>query len=119
ESRLLDDPQGLRRADAGKLSRIDAVEHLKIARLERGSRRRSVVLDFEHDLVEVDVLLVVIEARLRHGDAVACDTAVVVERADAYGAGRELVAELFDLRRRQDHPGAIRELRDERRVRSL
>ena len=48
------------------------------------------------------------------------DAVGVLERADAHRVRRELrAAELLELRRRQDHPGAVGEQRQERRGRRL
>ena len=105
--------------DALQLGRVGSVERLQVAGLERGRRRSGVVLDLEHDLREVDVLLVVVVGRLHDRDAVAGDPVVVHEGADADRVGRELVAKLVELSRRQDHPGAVGELRSQRRVGGL
>ena len=100
--RRLDHPQARGLPDAVELGRRDLVEHLDVARLQRRRRRGRVGHRLEDDLVEVDVLLVVVVGRLDHGDVVADDAVVEHERADADRIRREVVAELGQLRRRQD-----------------
>src|SRR5881296_1916108 len=105
--------------DGGGIARPHHVHHVDVARAQ--VREPDVVVgnDAEDHLVELRLRRVEILGRLLDDDAVLGHALGELPRPHAHGRGAEVVAQLLHRGRRQRHPRAVGELREQRRVRRL